>query len=206
MPTTPNSCFNLPKGSRVALQKEGLKLNRVFVGLNWGAIVKATGTIVDVDLDASVTSFDAAGREMETIYFNKLTSSDKSIKHFGDDLSGDWTEDDGMDNEVIQVDLNRINAKVQTLVFFLNSFNSQDLGDLPFFQIRIFEGERLLPEAVFAKCDIPSDASFTGNVALIIGKIVRTPNGWEFEAIGEAVFAMDVEETVAIIQEEGYLS
>lgn len=196
-----NTCLNLAKGSKVTLEKEGKPLNRLFVGLNWGAIVKNSGAIVDVDLDASVTTFDSNGNELETIYFNKLTSRDKAIKHFGDDLSGDITEDDGMDNEVIQVDLDKLNSKVASMYFYLNSANSEDLGDLPFFQARLYEGEKMDPTAVFANCEIASDASFKGNIALIIGKMGRNKDGWFFESIGDPVFAMEVEETVELIKE-----
>ena len=104
--------ISLKKGSKISLQKEGKKLEQVCIGLNWGAIEKKgffsfLAGSETVDLDGSVTTFDSAKNELETIYYHKLRSKDKSIVHSGDDRSGDVGGDDGKDNEVIQLDLTK---------------------------------------------------------------------------------------------------
>ena len=98
--------INLKKGTSISLEKDGKKLEHVYVGLNWGKIKKMWGLMEEnVDLDGSVTAFNGQGEDVDTIYFHKKLSDDKAIKHSGDDTSGDSSNDD-KDNEVISIDLN----------------------------------------------------------------------------------------------------
>ena len=42
----------------------------------------------------------------------KVDSLDRALHHYGDDLEGDKEGEDGLDNEIITVDLNRINQSI----------------------------------------------------------------------------------------------
>lgn len=115
--------INLSKGGRVNLSKDdnGNKLSKVFFGANWGAIKSGGfmgfgGGTEAVDLDASVVLMDASKRKLETVYFGHKDSSDRAIHHSGDDLVGDTNGDDGMDNETISVELDRIRLKLSMLL------------------------------------------------------------------------------------------
>lgn len=130
------------------------------VGCNWGAIIEKkffglSTHVVDVDLDLSCMMFDAAGNVVDHIWsplYNfrgklpqgKLDSNDHALHHTGDDLTGDQNGDDGLDNEIITVDLNRVNPNVNSIVFFLNIYNnneySGDFSGIPYASIRMFEG------------------------------------------------------------------
>ena len=116
--------INLSKGGRVNLSKDdnGNKLSKVFFGANWGAIKSGGflgfgGGTEAVDLDASVVLMDANKRKLETVYFGHKDSSDRAIHHSGDDLVGDTDGDDGMDNETISVELDRIRPEVEYVAF-----------------------------------------------------------------------------------------
>jgi len=118
--------INLSKGSKISLEKEGNFLEEVCIGLNWGAIQKKAffgllNTEEAVDLDGSVTTFDANNNEIETVYFRNLSSDDGAIIHSGDDRVGDLGGDDGLDNEVIQLRLRYVNPDVKQIVFYLRS-------------------------------------------------------------------------------------
>lgn len=41
-------------------------------------------------------------------------------------MTGDQDGDDGLDNEIITVDLNRVNDNVNSIVFFLNIYNNNE--------------------------------------------------------------------------------
>ena len=141
--------IRLEKGQRINLEKEsGTKLTNFCVGCNWGAIIekKFFGLlthVVDVDLDLSCMMFDAAGNVVDHIWsplYNfrgklpqgKLDSNDHALHHTGDDRTGDQNGDDGLDNEIITVDLNRVNPNVNSIVFFLNIYNNSEYsGDSP---------------------------------------------------------------------------
>jgi|GEM_PF-2627881 len=147
--------IRLEKGQRINLEKDnGSKLSQFCVGCNWGAIekwvVKSCGflglskkevrEVVDVDLDLSCLMFDAEGKPIDHIWSplfrfgdrnvglpnGKLDSLDRALHHTGDDLTGDQDGDDGLDNEIITVDLACVNPAVQSIVFFLNIYNNNE--------------------------------------------------------------------------------
>jgi tellurium resistance protein TerZ len=197
--------YELQSGENVRLEKKGKPLEKLFVGLNWGAIQKKTRNFEEVtfnvDLDSCLTTFDKNGEVLETIFFNNLRSDDKSIEHYGDDVTGDTDGDDGLDNEIIRIELEKIDDKVHSIFVYLVSANSQDLSELPYISIRLFEGQKNKIESVFAECKLAPNEDFNGNVAIIIGKFSRNQGVWDFEVIGEPMFATEAEEAVEYIKE-----
>lgn len=138
--------IRLEKGQRINLEKNnGSKLTQFCVGCNWGAVIQKrffglSSSVVDVDLDLSCMLFDQNGNPIDHIYSplyrfgdrniglpnGKLDTLDHALHHTGDDLTGDEAGDDGLDNEIITVDLTRINPNVNSIVFFLNIYNNDD--------------------------------------------------------------------------------
>ena len=194
--------INLQKGQRINLKKDnGTTLQHVCVGINWGAIEKkgflGMGKSKEaVDLDASCALFDENKRLMDVVYFGQLRSKDSSIMHSGDDLTGDMDGDDGLDNEVITVDLSRLNPAVASIAFVLNSFRGQDFASIPFASIRIYEGSAKHVNEVFATYDIANSAAFAGHVSMVMGVFYKKSGEWKFNAIGEPTKDRKLEETV----------
>lgn len=202
-----SSGINLKKGSSISLIKEQKPLTQVCVGLNWGTIQKNVlfGILknkVSVDLDASVTLFDAHKSAIETVFFNRLRSSDSAIRHSGDDRIGDIGPEDDFDNEVIEVNLPKISLNVEQIVFYLNSYKQQDFADIPYTKIRIFEGSRKNVESVFATFNLGNDPAYSGKVSMIMAKLIRNGSNWDFHAIGEAIPAKDINGTIQIIKSQ----
>jgi len=204
--------INLSKGQKIDLRKEsGEKLTNFCVGVNWGAIetVKKTlfgskKVIEDVDLDLSCIMTDGQGNLVDYIYspdyngylqknnmpLGKLTSADGALKHSGDDRKGDFEGDDGLDNEVITVDLTRVAAKVEKIFFFINIYLNQgqthDFSKIPYAKIRMYEGTSTKVNKVHSSFDIATDSSYTNKRAIIMGKLYKRNEDWKFDAIGEA--------------------
>jgi len=198
--------INLEKGQRINLEKSnGTKLQHICVGINWGAIVKKTllGTTKKepVDLDASCAVYDENKNHIDSVNFRKLISNDSAIKHSGDDLTGDLDGDDGLDNEVITLDLSRISPNAAYIGFFVNSFRGQDFKDIPFASIRIYEGTPTKVNEEFARYDIANDATFSGNVTMVLGVFYKRNNEWKFNAIGTPTSDKKLEQTVVTIQQ-----
>ncbi len=199
--------INLKKNSSISLEKNGEDFKHVCIGLDWGVIKKKAffGLLSEneaVDLDGSVTLFDAQKKEKETVYYRKLVSNDKSIRHSGDDRTGDSSADN-KDNEVIYINLDKVSKDVETIVFYLNSFKQQDFSTIPYSKIRIIEGEHHNPNKVFASYDLSGDSSFKGSTSMVMAKMNRVAgNRWTFTAIGEAVAAHDIAGTVKLIKEK----
>jgi tellurium resistance protein TerZ len=197
--------INLEKGQRINLEKSnGSKLQNICVGINWGAIEKKGffGTTKEpVDLDGSCGVYDANKNLIDTVSFKKLTSTDQAIKHSGDDLTGDLNGDDGLDNEVITVDLSRLSPSANYVAFFINSFRGQDFKDIPFASIRIYEGSAKRVQEVFAKYDVANDKAFAGSVSMVLGVFYKKNNEWKFNAIGVPTTDKNIEQSVVTIQQ-----
>ena len=205
--------INLSKGQKIDLRKSsGEQLTNFCVGVNWGAIESqkkglfgfGTRTVVeDVDLDLSCIMIDANGELVDWIYspeyngflqknnfpLGKLNSNDGALAHSGDDRQGDVGGDDGLDNEIISVNLTRVDQKVDKIFFFLNIFLNQgqkfDFSHVPFAKIRMYEGTPTRVNSVHSSYDIVTDSSYAGKGALVMGKLYRRNNEWKFDAIGD---------------------
>lgn len=198
------SAITLQKGSRVSLAKaDGSALTKVCIGLNWGAI--ETGGFLGmgkshkaVDLDASIGVFDAAGKLTEKVYFGRLTGAGGAIKHSGDDRVGDTDGDDGLDNEVIVVDLTALPASAAQLAVVLDSYDNTKFDKIPHASIRVYEGTPTRVNNVLATYDIANDSTFTDAVSMIMGKLYNHNGAWKFNAIGESTTAKRLDETLRI--------
>lgn len=198
--------INLKKGGSISLEKKGKNLEQVCIGLNWGSIVNSSfwGLVKNVDavdLDGTVTLFDDKGKELDTVYYQQLLSKDRAIKHSGDDLDGDVGADDGKDNEIISLALNKINPKASSIFFYLNSYQGHDFSKVPFSKIRIYEGLPNKIEDVMATFDLSSDEKYHGYVSMIMGRLDRQGNGWKFTSLGEPSKAPRINDIIKEIQQ-----
>lgn len=195
--------LNLTKGDKLNLTKEnGQKLTNFCIGLNWGGIQKKRifgGTSVEgVDLDASCVIFDENKEVLNIVSFRNLTAP--GIKHSGDDRSGDSDGDDGLDNEIIKVDLTSVSPKAENIVFFLNSFKNQDFATIPYAKIRIYEGTPTQVKEIFANYNIVQLPEYSGKVTMIMGKLYKRNNEWKFETIGIPINEVGIDKTVVYIK------
>ena len=158
---------------------------------------------VDLDLDLSCVMVDGQGNLVDTLYsplynpkgfisnglpVGKEISADGAFRSAGDDTSGDKGGDDGLDNEIISVDLNRVSAQTAQIFFFLNIYSPKDIDfqKIPYAAIRMYEGTPTRVNEVFAKYDVAKETQFAGKRALIMGKLYRHNGEWKFAAIGDA--------------------
>lgn len=203
--------INLSKGQKIDLRKStGEQLTNFCVGVNWGAIetVKkgffgSKKVIEDVDLDLSCVMTNANGDLVDWIYspdynaflqknnypLGKLSSKDGALRHSGDDRQGDVGGDDGLDNEVITVDLTRVSPDIDKIFFFINIYLNQgqkfDFSHIPFAKIRMYEGTASRVNTVHSTFDMVTDTSYAGKGAIILAKLYKRNNEWKFDAIGE---------------------
>ena len=200
--------IRLEKGQRINLEKNtGAKLTNFCVGCNWGAIETSGGFLglgkktIDVDLDLSFIMIDANGKICDHIYsplykpeflaryglpLGKVDSKDKALHHSGDDLKGDEGGDDGLDNEIITVDLNKVSDSIQQIFFFLNNCGREDFSQIPYASIRMYEGTPDRVKEVFAQYNVAAESQYRGKLALIMGKLYKKDGNWKFAAIGDA--------------------
>lgn len=174
--------LSLNKGEVLSLVKDdGGSLTSVTMGLGWDAVKKKRGLFGggggDIDLDASVIMFDARGNVTETVFFNKLDSSDGSIHHTGDNLTGDGDGDD----EQILVRLHKVNSNVESLAFVITSYSGQKFDQIENVYCRLVDTSAHSKKEV-ARYNLREQGS---NTAQIMAIIRRNGNGWVFKAVGE---------------------
>ncbi|MDU1892076.1 MAG: TerD family protein [Dysgonomonas sp.] len=206
--------IRLEKGQRINLEKStGGSLTNFCVGVNWGAIevqVKKSGflgfgskmvtEIQDVDLDLSCVMYDENGNLCDHLYSplykpellaqfglppGKLLSNTNALRHTGDDLEGDKGGDDGLDNEIITVDLTMLGSNVSRIFFFLNNVGQEDFSQIPYAKIRMYEGTPDKVNSVYAEYNVVSEAQYKGKKALVMGELYKKDNVWKFNAIGD---------------------
>lgn len=175
--------ISLTKGGSLSLKKgDGSGLTSVMLGLGWDA-AKASGLRGlfggggEIDLDASAILYDAQGGVVDIVYYGHLTSNDGSIRHTGDNLTGDGDGDD----EQILVDLTRIPANVKDVVFTINSYSGQTFNQINNVFARVVDSTAGR-NAEVVRYNL---AESKNNTANIIAKITRQGNEWVFTAIGE---------------------
>ncbi|OQS12345.1 stress protein, partial [Nocardia donostiensis] len=170
--------IGLQKGQRVSLRKEGgVALTFVKMGLGWDP-VQTRGMFgsrtVDIDLDASVVMF-ADMNPADVAYYGQLTSKDGSVRHQGDNLTGEGAGDD----EMILVDLTRIPPHITALIFIVTSYKGHTFEQVRNAFCRLIDGSN---NAELARYSLAGGMPFT---AMAMAKVFRVGNDWKMEAIGE---------------------
>ena len=177
---------NLTKGQKIDLTKaDGSALSSVFVGAGWDvAAPKKTGFLgglfggggsANIDLDVSAIMFDSSQHIVDVVYFGQLQSKDGSIKHSGDNLTG---EGDG-DDEIVYINLNQVPSHVQNIVLTISSFRGQTFENVENAFCRLVDQNT---NQEIARYDLSSKGNYT---ALIIAKLYRHNGAWKMGALGE---------------------
>jgi stress response protein SCP2 len=180
---------SLQKGQRVTLRKEGgVALTFVKMGLGWDP-VRTRGMFgnrtVDIDLDASVCLF-ADNNLVDVAYYGQLSSKDGSVRHQGDNLTG---EGDG-DDEMILVDLTRIPAHINSLLFIVTSYKGHTFEQVQNAFCRLIDGSN---NGELARYTLAGGMPFT---AMAMAKVYRVGADWKMQALGEGFQAKHPGEAV----------
>jgi tellurium resistance protein TerD len=168
--------INLQKGQRV-----DIGLTKMSVGLGWQP---NEGTGYAFDLDASAFMIDAnrlIPAEEFFIFYGNTDSPDTALHHTGDDPTGGNSAEG--DDEVIQVDLGKVDARIQEIIFVVTIYDAfarrQNYGQVRNSYIRIVDdstGNEVL------KYELGED--FSIETAVEFGRLYRRDNKWRFEASG----------------------
>lgn len=179
--------ISLIKGQKISLAKEsgGETLSKILMALGWDAAkTKPTGILRaifggsqpdSIDLDASCILFDANKNMVDAVWFRQLRSKDGSIQHSGDNLTGEGEGDD----ETISVELSKVPANVQTLVFTVNSFRGQTFQEVKNAYCRLVD---LSNNQEIARYTLSGGGNYTGS---IMAKVYLHNGEWKMAALGE---------------------
>ena len=177
--------ISLTKGQTISLEKTKPGLSKVRMGLGWDPAKKQKsggflgglfggGGASSIDLDASVIVMDSGKDTIDTVSFRQLTSRDGAIRHGGDNLTG---EGDG-DDEVIYVDLGKLDPRAAHLVFTVNSFRGQTFDEVDNAFARLVDDGA---DAEICRYTLTEQGRHTG---VIMATLSRAGATWEMTAHG----------------------
>ncbi len=173
---------NLAKGQRVNLDKG---MTMALVGLGWDTNKYDGGA--DFDLDASAFLLGADGKvrkDEDFIFYGNLKSSDGSVRHTGDNLTG---EGDG-DDEVLIIDFTKVPADVQKIAITVTIYDApqrgQNFGQVSNAYVRVarMANENDMVGTEVLKFDLVEE--FSIETALVVCEIYKNGNDWKFNAVG----------------------
>jgi len=79
-----------------------------------------------IDLDSTCVLFDEKNRLSEAVFFNMLENSNKSVRHGGDNRTGEGEGDD----EKIFIDLDQLPAKIKSAFIVVNCYSGEPLSSI----------------------------------------------------------------------------
>ncbi|MEH2256302.1 TerD family protein [Nostoc sp.] len=171
--------IELNKGGRFNLSKEAPNLKKVAIGLGWQ--VNQAGQ--SYDIDASVFMLGADGKipnDKYFVFYNNLHSLDGSLKHSGDNRTGEGNGDD----ETIYVDLAKVNPAIQEIVFVVTIHEGQEKNQ-NFSQIKKAFIKIYNHESKNSLARYNLREAFSQETALEFGHLYKKENEWRFQAVGE---------------------
>ena len=172
--------IQLSKGQRIDLTKNDPSLQKIMIGLGWD--VKSFDGGQDFDLDASVFLLNEAGKcrnESDFIFYNNLQSSDGSVKHLGDNRTG---EGDG-DDEQITIDLARVPQDIHRIAITVTihdaELRNQNFGQIANAFARLVNQDN---DNEVLRFDLGED--FSIETAVVFCELYRHGTDWKFNAVG----------------------
>ena len=172
--------INLSKGQKVDLTKGNPGLKNIMVGLGWDVNAFDSGTQFDLDAAAFMAGEDGrCPTEKEFVFYGNLEHASGSVKHMGDNLTGEGEGDD----EQIEIDLTKSPANIAKVAFTVTIYDAdarrQNFGQVSNAFIRIVDkstGQELI------RYDLGED--FSIETAVVVGELYRHGGEWKFNAIG----------------------
>lgn len=128
-----------------------------------------------IDLDASAVQF-AGGAFFDVAFFNHLATRDGSVEHLGDNTTGKGEGDD----ELISVDLAKVYAKVDSILFLVTSYQGHSLEYVRNAYCRLIDDAG----TEFARFTLTLQLRETGAV---MARLARYGDGWQLHAIGAGI-------------------
>lgn len=170
----------LKKGQKVSLTKDNEGLAKILVGIGWDINQFDTGG--DFDLDGAAFLVGENGKitkQEDFIFYGNLKHPSGSVEHLGDNRTGVGEGDD----EVIKIDLSKVPAEIQKIVFTVTIYEAenrrQNFGQVSNAFVRIVDEQK---NEEMLRYDLGED--FSIETAAVFGELYKHGNEWKFNAIG----------------------
>jgi tellurium resistance protein TerZ len=155
---------------------DGEPLTRLWMGLGWDPLPDEVDPAApQVDLDATAVQF-SGGRPVDIAFYNNPVTRDGAVRLLGDNRTG---RDSG-DDESIEIDLERTDPQVDTILFMVSSYQGHILEWVRNAYCRLVDEDGV----ELARLTITGGGPYTG---VVLAKVVRADNRWRLDPIGAGV-------------------
>jgi tellurium resistance protein TerZ len=132
---------------------------------------------------------------MDTVSFKKLQSNDLAINHSGDNEDGKLMGDD----EIITIDLSKIDADARFLCFVINSYSGHSLDDISAAGCHLFDA---ISKREVCSIDFTREKSIEGMTACIMCILFKSGDDWWVESVEEGIPGRTVEESFVRVAQQ----
>jgi tellurium resistance protein TerD len=174
------TAISLQKGQKIDLTKGNPGLSKIIVGLGWDTNKYSGG--FDFDLDASAFLLDKNGKAHgleDFVFYNNLVAGEGSIKHTGDNLTGDGDGDD----EQIKINLTIVPANIDKIAITVTIHDAiaraQNFGQVSNAYVHVVDE---VNSREVMRYDLGED--FSVETALVVCELYRNQGEWKFNAVG----------------------
>jgi len=177
--------IELKKGERFNLSQESPNLKKVAIALGWHVEKSLNPSVTSgkYDIDSSVFMLGADGKVPDQKYFvfyNNLQSLDNSLRHSGDNRTGQGEGDD----ETIYLDLVKINSAIEEMIFVVTihegQAKNQNFSQIKNAFIRFYNQDT---GTELARYDLQE--AFAEETAVEFGRFYKKDGTWRFQAVGQ---------------------
>ncbi|POH59413.1 TerD family protein [Arthrobacter glacialis] len=172
--------LTLSKGNNLSLTKADPGLSKAVVGLGWDPRT-TSGEAFDLDASALLVGSNGKVRNNDDfIFYNQLEAKDGSVKHLGDNRTG---EGDG-DDEQILIDLNAVSADIERVIIVVSidqaDARRQNFGQVRDAYCRVVNQDN---DIEIVRYDLSEDAA--SETTMVFSEIYRNGAEWKFRAVGQ---------------------
>lgn len=172
--------ITLAKGQKVDLTKGNPGLKHVLIGLGWDTNKYDGG--FDFDLDTAAFLLGENGKvtsDLDFVFYNNTNHTSESVKHLGDNRTGEGEGDD----EQIQVDLSSVPSNINKVAFTVTIHEAQErrqnFGQVNNSYVRVLNSDN---EQEVLRYDLGEE--FSIETAITVCEIYRHNGEWKFSAVG----------------------
>lgn len=171
-PATAMTFDIVPKGVTVDIKdKAGQAFTNLYIGAGWDM---AGNKPVDLDLVAAALSGGKLTASTRLVYFGDKTEPGITLSEDNTTGAGDG------DDENLILDLNKIEADVDSIAIGVAAYSGADLASAKNVTFRIVNGKTASETQVF---EVKMDAASSGDTVLHAANLRRTATGWTIENI-----------------------
>ncbi|MCR5079594.1 MAG: TerD family protein [Bacilli bacterium] len=173
---------HLSQGQDIVIgEDEGALLEHLVIGAGWDISTRGS----NMDVDSAIYLFSGDDID-QVIYFGNKESKDSAVRLHADNLTGDDSDTEGQDDEIIDIFLNKLDQRIDRLYIVFNIYQAKDrhqnLSSIRNMYFRVAD-----PKSMSTLIDYKIGQTRSSDSGVIVASITRVDGGWSFKAMGKTL-------------------